>query len=191
MKIIFVTGAPGAGKTFISDYIVETMGKKEKVIQMGVDFIRDILRANINKDDNQELHASSLFQASEAHYRSQATTVIDKGIVPAVLRGIEERRNMIFDGVNCVPSMLQEAFADIETNVAKIVYIVITVPNVKNHLKQLELQNDVDVEAKMGKIEKIRHMQDFLIADGESAGAHVLHNDDTIFERLKKIISEL
>ena len=187
MKIIFITGAPGAGKTFASDFASELIRDKEKVIQIGADIIRDILRANIDKESHPALHASSLHSASHEHYIAQAELVIKKGILPAVLRGIEESKSIVIEGVNCVPSILNQELSSINTGSYEIINIVICVKNKETHLKQLKRQNDTDVSAKMGKIDKIRHMQDFLVADGRNSGAHFIESKDML-EQLRRIV---
>jgi len=189
MRIIFVTGAPGAGKTFIADYISDLMRRKEKIMQIGADVVRDILRTNLSEADFPALHASSLHEASCAHYIAQTQPVVKLGIVPAVLRGLEENKSMVFEGVNCIPSVLKNELANINIGNAEIYYIVVAIADEKIHLKQLKQQNDVDVTAKMGKIKKIRHMQDFLIADGKKANACILEGKD-ILEQIENLIAE-
>jgi len=197
MKIIFITGAPGSGKTYVADYIYELMKTERPVIQMGADIIRDILRVNISADDAPALHASSLKAGGSAPvdvadkaawgYMQQADVVINRGIVPAVMRAIEEDRDIIIEGVNCVPSLLAKTFANLQDDSIKFLTIVIGVDSKETHLKQLELQGDIDVVNKMGNIELIRHMQDFLIADGKSVGSYICQGD-AILDMVNNII---
>ena len=197
MKIIFVTGAPGSGKTFVANYICELMRAEGSVAQIGADFIRDILRVNISANDEPALHASSL-KAGECApidavdkaawgYMQQAKVVINKGIVPVVMRAIEEDRNIVIEGVNCVPSLLNEKFADLQGDGIEILTIVIGIDSKETHLRYLEKQGDVDVVNKMGNIELIRHMQAFLIMDGQSVGCYICDGDD-ILDKVKNIV---
>ena len=196
MKILFVTGAPGSGKTFVTNYICELMRAEGSVVQIGADVIRDILRVNINADDAPALHASSLKAGEHAPvdvadklawgYMQQAEVVINKGIVPAVMRAIEEDRDIIIEGVNCVPSLLSESFADLP-NGAKILTIVIGVDSKDTHLRYLEKQGDIDVVKKMGNIDLIRHMQEFLLKDGQSAGSYICEGDN-ILDKVREIV---
>lgn len=199
MKVLFVTGAPGSGKTFVSSYISELMRKTERsVVQIGADFIRDILRANISTDDEPALHVSSLKGGEHAPidiidkaawgYIQQAKVVISKGIVPVVVRAIEEDRDIIIEGVNCIPSLLSEKFVGLQNDGVKILTIVIGIDSKETHLRYLEEQGDVDVVNKMGNIKLIRHMQDFLIMDGKSVGSYICEGEN-ILDTVKDIIN--
>jgi len=197
MKIIFVTGAPGSGKTFVANYICELLRAEGPVAQIGADFIRDILRVNISADDEPALHASSLKAGEHAPiavadkaawgYMQQAKVVINKGIVPAVMRAIEEGRSIVIEGVNCVPSLLSEKFTDLQGDGLEILTIVLEVDSKETHLRYLEKQGDVDVINKMGNIDLIRHMQDFLVMDGQSVGSYICKGND-ILDKVKEII---
>jgi len=198
MKIYFITGAPGSGKTYVADYIHDRLRTNKPVTHIGADFIRDILRANISPTDAPALHASSLKTSELAPpdvadknawgYMQQAQVVINKGIVPAVKRTIEENRDLIIEGVNCVPSLLHEAFKDLHNDTVKIITIVLAVADRETHLKYLKQQNDVDVISKMGKIDTIRHMQAFLVNDGEAAGSYICTGNG-ILQKIDEIIT--
>ena len=199
MKIIFVTGAPGSGKTFVANYICELMRANGPVAQIGADFIRDILRVNISAENEPALHASSLKAGEYAPtdvadkaawgYMRQAEVVISKGIVPVVMRAIEENRDIVIEGVNCVPSLLNEKFSDLQGDGIEILTIVIGIDSKETHLRYLEKQGDIDVVNKMGNIELIRHMQAFLIMDGKSAGSYICEGDD-ILDKVKDIVKQ-
>jgi len=190
MKILFVTGAPGSGKTYVANYICELMKAEGSVVQIGADFIRDILRENVSVDDEPALHASSLKADKHAPfdvvdkatwgYVQQADAVIKKGIVPVVMRAIEEGRNIVIEGVNCVPSLLEERFAYLRDEGVEFLTIVIGIDSRETHLRQLETQGDIDVVNKMGNIELIRHMQEFLIIDGKSVDSYICKGDDVL-----------
>jgi len=197
MKIIFVTGAPGSGKTFVANYIYELMRADDSVMQIGADVIRDILRANISAEDEPALHASSL-KAGECApsdvadkavwgFKRQAEVVISKGILPATKRALEEGRDIVIEGVNCVPSLLNENLADLRSDGVEILIIVIKVDSKETHLRYLEAQGDVDVVNKMGNIDVIRHMQEFLLMDGNVASSYICGGDN-ILDAVRDIV---
>ena len=117
MKAIFITGAPGSGKTYISDAAMRKLVlAQNNIAQVSSDIIRDILRANISAAQAPALHSSSLhageFAPPDVHdpavwgYKMQAEIVIDKGIIPTIKRMFTEDKDIIIDGVHCIPSML-------------------------------------------------------------------------------------
>lgn len=193
-----MTGAPGSGKTFMANYIYELMRAKGAVAQIGADFIRDILRVNINPEHEPALHASSLKAGEHAPtnvidkaswgYMRQGKVVIEKSIVPVVMRAIEEDRNIVIEGVNCVPSLLNEKLKGLQGDGHEIITIVIGIDSKETHLKYLEAQGDVDVVNKMGSIELIRHMQEFLLMDGRAVGSCICDGDD-VLGKVRNIVS--
>ena len=124
MKAIFITGAPGSGKTYISDAIMRKLVLAQyNIAQVSSDIMRDILRANINASEAPALHSSSLHAGEYAPpnvpdsaiwgYKKQAEIIIDKGIIPTIKRMFTEDKSIIIDGVHCIPSMLYEKLANL------------------------------------------------------------------------------
>ena len=189
MKAIFITGAPGSGKTYISDAIMRKMVlASNNFAQVSSDIMRDILRANICVTQEPALHSSSLHAGKHAPpnvqdpavwgYKKQAEIVIDKGIVPTIKRMLAEDKNIVIDGVHCIPSMLNEKLAGLSG--LEIVTICCYVPDVETHLAQIASQGRSYVAEKLGNIEPIRHMQDFLFADSQKSGSHIISGKDAL-----------
>ena len=189
MKAIFITGAPGSGKTFLSDAIMRKMVlARHNIAQVSSDIIRDILRANICASQAPALHSSSLHAGEHAPpntqdpaawgYKKQAEIVIDKGIVPTIKRMFTEDKSIIIDGVHCIPSMLYEKLANLGN--LKIVTICCYVPDVETHLAQIESQGRSYVATKLENIGPIRHMQDFLFADSQKSGSHIVGGENVL-----------
>ena len=185
MKAIFITGAPGSGKTFISDAIMRKMVIANKnIAQVSSDIMRDILRANICAAQAPALHSSSLHAGKYAPpslqdpavwgYKKQAEIVIDKGIIPTIKRMFTENKNIVIDGVHCIPSMLNEKLANLGEGNLEIITICCYVPDVETHLEQIASQGRSYVATKLENIEPIRHMQEFLFADSKKSGSYIV-----------------
>ena len=202
MKAIFITGAPGSGKTYISDAIVKKAALAQiNISQVSSDIIRDILRANICAIQSPTLHSSSLHAGDECTllgvenpavwgYKAQAQTVIDYGIIPTIKRMLTEDKNIVIDGVHCIPSMLHEKLAPFISKGLEIITICCYVPEVETHLAQIASQGRSYVAEKLGNIEPIRHMQDFLFADSQAAGSYIVGGRDALIQ-IDDILSEL
>jgi len=152
--------------------------------------MRDILRANICKKEAPALHSSSLHAGEFAPtnvqdpavwgYKKQAEIVIDKGIIPTIKRMVTEDKNIIIDGVHCIPSMLNEKITELGITNLEIITICCYVPDVKIHLAQIESQGRSYVATKLGNIESIRHMQDFLFADSQKVGSYIIGGENVL-----------
>ena len=191
MKAIFITGAPGSGKTFISDAIMRKLVlARNNIAQVSSDIMRDILRANISAAEAPALHGSSLHAGEHAPpntqdpavwgHKKQAEIVIDKGIIPTVMRMLTEDKNIIIDGVHCIPSMIIEKLAGLRSSSLEIITICCYVPDVKTHLAQIESQGRSYVTTKLANIEPIRHMQDFLFADSQRSGSYIVGGEGVL-----------
>ena len=191
MKAIFITGAPGSGKTYISDAIMKKLVLTgANIAQVSSDIMRDILRANISAIEAPALHGSSLHAGELAPpgeqdpavwgYKKQAEIVIEKGIVPTVKRMLTEDKSIIIDGVHCIPSMLNKKLANLETNNLEIITICCYVPDINVHLSQIESQGRSYVAEKLGNIGPIRHMQEFLFADSKMSGTHIVGGENVL-----------
>ena len=183
MKAIFITGAPGSGKTYTSDAVMRKLVLAHtNVAQVSSDIMRDILRANICAAQAPALHSSSLHAGEHAPqdvqdpavwgYKMQAEIVIDKGIVPTIKRMFTEDKNIVIDGVHCIPSMLNDKLANLSG--LEITTICCYVPDVETHLAQIASQGRSYVVTKLENIEPIRHMQEFLYADSLESGSHII-----------------
>ena len=199
MKAIFITGAPGSGKTYVSDAIMRKLVlAKNNIAQVSSDIIRDILRANTCAAQAPALHSSSLHAGKHAPpnvqdlavwgYKAQSEIVIDKGIVPTIKRMLTEDKNIIIDGVHCIPSMLNEKLADLRSSGLEIITICCYVPDIETHLAQIKSQGRSYVAAKLENIEPIRHMQDFLFADSQKSGSHIVGGKN-VLSQIDNIIS--
>lgn len=191
MKAIFITGAPGSGKTYISDAIMRKLVlAKDNIAQVSSDIMRDILRENICATQAPTLHSSSLHAGKYAPldtqdpavwgYKKQAEIVIDKGIIPTIRRMLTEDKSIIIDGVHCIPSMLTEKLATLETSNLEIITICCYVPDVETHLAQIASQGRSYVATKLDNIGPIRHMQDFLFADSQKSGSHIVSGENAL-----------
>ena len=191
MKAIFITGAPGSGKTYTSDAVMrKLMLAKNNIAQVSSDIIRDILRANISEAQEPALHSSSLHAGEFAPpgtkdsavwgYKKQAEIVIDKGITPTIKRMFTEDKDIIIDGVHCIPSMLCEKLISLWPSNLEIITICCYVPDVETHLAQIASQGRSYVATKLENIEPIRHMQDFLFADSQKSGSHIIGGKDAL-----------
>ena len=201
MKAIFITGAPGSGKTYISDTIMIKMALTQNIItQVSSDIMRDILRANICITQAPALHSSSLHAGEHAPpseqdpaiwgYKTQAEIVIDKGIIPTIKRMFTEDKNIVIDGVHCIPSMLIEKLAGLKSSNLEIITICCYVPDVETHLSQIANQGRSYVAEKLKNIGPIRHMQDFLYADSLKAGSHIVGGTDALCQ-IDSILSQI
>ena len=200
MKAFFITGAPGSGKTYISDAIVKKLALTQRNIsQVSSDIIRDILRANICATQAPALHSSSLHAGEHAPpgaqdpavwgYKAQAETVIDKGIIPTIKRMLTEDKNIVIDGVHCIPSMLNEKLAVLRPNGLEIITICCNVPDIETHLAQIASQGRSYVATKLENIGPIRHMQVFLLADSQKSGSYIVGGKN-VLNQIGDILSE-
>ena len=201
MKAIFITGAPGSGKTYISDAIMRKLVlAQNNIAQVSSDIMRDILRANICASQLPALHSSSLHAGEHAPsdeqdpavwgYKKQAEIVIDKGVIPTINRMFTEDKNIVIDGVHCIPSMLNEKLANLKSKGLKIITICCYVQDVETHLAQIESQGRSYVAEKLGNIEPIRHMQDFLYADSQKSGSYIVGGEN-VLKQIEDIISKI
>ena len=191
MKAIFITGAPGSGKTYISDAIMRKLIlAQSNIAQVSSDIMRDILRANICAAQAPALHSSSLHAGEHAPpnvqdpavwgYKQQAEIVIEKGIIPTVKRMFTEDKNLIVDGVHCIPSMLNKKLANLKPDGLEIISICCYVLDIETHLAQIASQGRNYVATKLRNIEPIRHMQDFLFADSQKSGSHIVGGEKAL-----------
>ena len=189
MKAIFITGAPGSGKTYTSDATMKKLVlTQSNIAQVSSDIIRDILRANICAAQAPALHSSSLHAGEFAPpgvqdpavwgYKKQAEIVIDNGIIPTVKRMLTEGKDIIIDGVHCIPSMLNEKLANLGN--IEIITICCYVADIETHLTQIASQGRSYVATKLENIGPIRHMQDFLYADSQKAGSYIIGGKDAL-----------
>ena len=200
MKAIFITGAPGSGKTYVSDAIMRKLVlAHNNIAQVSSDIMRDILRANISATEAPALHSSSLHAGEYAPpnvqdpavwgYEKQAEIVIEKGIIPTIKRMFTEDKSIIIDGVHCIPSMLNEKLANLGASNLEILTICCYVPDVETHLAQIESQGRSYVATKLGNIGPIRHMQDFVFADSQKSGSHIVGGKNAL-SQIDSILSE-
>ena len=201
MKAIFITGAPGSGKTYISDAIMRKMALAQNTItQVSSDIMRDILRANICAAQEPALHSSSLHAGEHAPpnvqdpavwgYQKQAEIVIDNGIIPTIKRMFTEDKNIVIDGVHCIPSMLNDKLAALTHGGLEIITICCYVPDVETHLAQITSQGRSYVAEKLENIKPIRHMQEFLHADSLKAGSYIVGGASAL-SQIDNILSQL
>lgn len=201
MTAIFITGAPGSGKTYISDAIMKKLVlAQNNIAQVSSDIMRDILRANICATQAPALHSSSLHAGEYAPpntqdpaawgYKKQAEIIIDKGIIPTIKRMVTEDKNIIIDGVHCIPSMLNKKLATLKINNLKIITICCYVPEVETHLAQIASQGRSYVATKLDNIGPIRHMQDFLFADSQKSGSHIISGGNAL-SQIDNILSKI
>ena len=200
MKAIFITGAPGSGKTYTSDTIMRKMALAQNTIsQVSSDIMRDILRANICAAQAPALHSSSLHAGEHAPqgtqgpavwgYKKQAEIVIEKGIVPTIKRMFTEDKNIVIDGVHCIPSMLIEKLAGLGVRGLEIITICCYVPDEQTHLSQIASQGRSYVAEKLENIKPIRHMQDFLFADSQKSGSYIIGGENALCQ-IDSILSQ-
>ena len=193
MKAIFITGAPGSGKTYVSDAIMKKLVlAHSSITQVSSDIMRDILRANICAAQAPALHSSSLHAGEHAPpnaqdpavwgYTKQSEIVIDKGVVPSIKRMFTENRNIIIDGVHCIPSLLNEKLAHLKSHDLEIITICCYVPDVETHLAQIASQGRSYVATKLENIKPIRHMQDFLFADSQKSGSYIVGGENVMIQ---------
>ena len=193
MKAIFITGAPGSGKTYLSDAIMRKLVlAKSNTAQVSSDIMRDILRANICATQAPALHSSSLHAGRHAPpgaqdpavwgYKQQAEIVIDKGIIPTVKRMLAEGKDIVIDGVHCIPSMLNDKLASLKPSGLEIITICCYVPDVETHLAQIQSQGRSYVAEKLNNIDPIRHMQDFLFAESQKSGSYIVGGKNVLSE---------
>ena len=202
MRAISITGAPGAGKTYLSDAIMRKMVLAGcNVAQVSSDIIRDILRTNISVVQAPALHSSSLFAGEYAPpdvsdpevwgYKKQAEIVISNGIVPTIKRMLTENKDIIIDGVHCIPSMLIDNLVDLKSDNLNIISICCYVPDVETHLAQIASQGRSYVAEKLENIKPIRHMQNFLYEDSKKSGSLIVEGENIMSQVENQLFSQI
>lgn len=185
MISILITGAPGSGKTSIAHRLARKFPSYQC---FGTDIIREVARTFVSKVDCPWFHTSAILAVRYAPkgvdpviwaYENQSKLVIP--CVNAIIsRFQKEDQNVILEGATLVCKISQHN-ADEES-----IKIVLNVPDELQHYKQLEEQSELRSQYKMANFQKIRHLQEYFVAEAKRNGVAVIDNIS-----IKKAVSEI
>ncbi|MFC2154448.1 AAA family ATPase [Candidatus Altiarchaeota archaeon] len=177
MNVIFVTGAPGSGKTSVSSELAKELSIHQLI---GTDTIREILRNSVSKEDCPTLHTSAILCCDQTPsgedemiwgFEKQALDV-KPGIEAVVKRSIKEGKDLILEGIHLIPGLVQ-----LEDENVSFIHVVLSVASEDQHLKQLTGQGESRSSYKIENFKKARAFQEYLVEKAKEHGALVVDND--------------
>lgn len=178
IKIIFIAGAPGSGKSTIASLVAKKLGIHQAV---STDAIREILRSAIPKEKCPTLHTSAILACDDAPggedkmtwgFEEQARNVLP-GIKAIVERSIKEKKDLILEGIHLIPGLVH-----IHNEDTLFRQFVLTVNSEEKHKIQLSGQGDSRSSYKISNFEKARAFQNLLIEKVHENKFIMIENDN-------------
>lgn len=184
--VILIGGGTGAGKSTIATLLAARLGIPRV---MSTDAIREVLKGVFTREFQPTLYTSSFDTADVVKgsvsedddpvllgFRDQVGAVAG-GVESLIRRAVTEGTDQIIEGAHIVPGFLNlEPFAAD----AVIVRIVIVVDDEDLHRGHFQVRShDVrsrPIERYLSNFDNIRHIQDYIRGQAESAGVPVVSN---------------
>lgn len=194
---ILIGGTTGVGKSTVSAEIGHRLGINRVI---GSDTIREIMRSIISDNLVPILH-SSTFEAADAMaidggadqviagFKEQ-TRVLNEGVAAVIERGAKEGLHMVLNGVHIVPGYLEKIIGEFPGHLFRF---ILSVPEETQHemfFYEREKASRRPAQRYVENMEKIRHMQDFILHMADRYNVTVIRNVE-FEETLKQIQQEV
>lgn len=200
---VLVGGGPGVGKSSISLEIGHRLGISRVI---GSDTIREIMRSILSPSLVPTLHESTFtagdkiktpfVQNKLIHGFEEHVSLVSEGLAAVMKRGQKEGLSMILDGVHIVPGFLENTLEELPKHLFRY---VIDVPDIDQHIQHFYTREEGsrrDPERYVGRIDKIRKIQDYVLHMADKSGVTVIENTDyentlnTILEDIMSMLEE-
>jgi 2-phosphoglycerate kinase len=198
--IILIGGTTGVGKSTLASQLAHRLGIVRVV---STDTVRQVMRAFFAPELMPAIHFSSFDCAgavrfpvpeetdlSRAGFIEQAKAVA-VGVEAVVARAVEEKQNMILEGVHLVPTLLdRRRWGD-----ALVIELVMAVPDVRRHrthftVRDWESGGVRPLRKYVKHFHEIRRIQDYILAKAHEQGVLVIAND-SIDEAVNEAMTEV
>ena len=179
MKVIFIVGAPGSGKSFVAEAIATRLSIPRIV---RTDTVREIMRACIQRNDITEtLHRSAILacelapEGEDANiwgFMQQAKDLVP-GIEAALKQAKKEGKDLIIEGIHLLPNLIK-----IPDGI-DFKHICLIVESEEQHKAQILAQGQDRSSYKIDNFFKAHCFQDFLLKQSESTMVKIVNNDNS------------
>jgi len=203
IDIVLITGAPGCGKTHVSNAVHKKMSQGDSHTNFeSTDYARDLLRKVDSNKERPILHVTS----SETYryvpdsvgdedkdicgLKLQSEIVVMEGIFAKLKDCIKNNQNIVLEGIHLVPSLVRKKLLP-ELENCNVLSVVIATKDVEQHLQQLETQNSKSKETKINNIDTLRKMQNYYVGDAQKNGTLILENNMNADELAVQILEAL
>lgn len=199
---ILVGGSTGVGKTSIA---VELARRLEISHVIGTDSIRQIMRLMFSEDLMPEIHASTYdaFEALDSRslgegvitaFRDQAQKIC-VGVHALLDRAVEENTNVLIEGVNLLPSLLDLGRY---VNSAHVIQLVVATLDPEAWQDRFEtraaVENSRAASRYLEHFDQIQLIQDHILQEADLHGLQIIDNthlDDAAISATRSVIAAL
>lgn len=193
---VLIGGGTGSGKSTIATQLAHRLGITRLI---GTDSIRQVLRAFFSDEFMPAVHYSSFDAVDAVRIREPGdpTTVgfirqtesVAVGVNAIAERSVEERTPMVIEGVHLLPGVLSPGIA--ERAVVAHVMLAVREPELhESHFHVRAYATQRPQQRYLEAFDRIRKLQDYLIARAEEAGVPVIENRnfDEVLKRVMSIV---
>lgn len=198
--IIALAGAPGVGKSTLATRLAVRLGITRVVT---TDTIREVLRSIISRTVLPELHIST-YETTQTHpgdpplgaFHRQARAV-SAATVPVAMRLASEHTSAIIEGVHLMPGFLRQALAD-HPDAPIVVEMTAVLRSTETHrahlVRRSHREPTRDGQRHLRHLERIRELQELLIAEAKTAGVPVYdiaHSHDLTQRIVDEVVARI
>jgi 2-phosphoglycerate kinase len=179
MRIVLVSGAPGAGKLYLAHQIAV---KLQIYRLVSTDTVREVMRAALPKKDGdldrEVLHTSAILAPDlrPEHkddpiwgFLKQAE-VVKPGVEAVIRRSIKEKESLVLEGIHLLPGEF-EFPPEVEWT-----HFVIKASDEARYKKQIGRQGNERAHYKLEHLDRALAFQDYLEAEAKKRGIQVITN---------------
>ncbi|MCL2085731.1 hypothetical protein FWH09_02235 [Candidatus Saccharibacteria bacterium] len=179
MRIIMVSGAPGAGKLYLAHQIAMRLQIYRLV---STDTIREVMRAALPKEegnpDREVLHTSAIlapdlqpeFKDDPLWGFMKQAEIVRPGIDAVIRRSIKENESLVLEGIHLLPGTFTFP-PEVEWT-----HFVIRASDEEKYKKQIGRQGNERAHYKLDHIGRAQAFQDYLVDKAEENGLQVITN---------------
>jgi len=193
VRVIFITGAQGTGKSFVATEVANRLGIKKV---MSTDIIRELIRKSIQRTPETEvLHRSAVLtdlvpEAKHPEIRGfkQQAKYLQEYIRTEIEQSKKKNKDIIFEGIHLLPGLI-----DIDPDV-NFTHIILYVKDEERHKNQIIGQGENRAPYKLKNFSRIRSYQSYLLEKADKLkdkyNFKVIESDDQTINNVINSISK-
>ncbi len=169
-RLLIITGTSGVGKSTLTSKVASSLGFCKVA---ATDTVREVLRTQFDAVQEPALHRSSFEPAGSGAIADWHATVavLSEGVSAIIGRALGKEGDLLLEGVHVIPgSEVMEAW---RAAGGAACGVVLNVPDEGRHMEMVlrrEHHNGRATSHYLGKLDRIRAIQDEMVRNAEASG---------------------